>query len=127
MLEAMVGVGGVAVEYVKQLIGALRALQGIHVPALSEADLAGGWRDREDIGLIIDRVTRAATETVSLWLAPWQPRPSGGWRVPLPRFPPSLPSMAVRYPIRSHRPTTMGAVASSRRRLVREPGPRHCR
>jgi hypothetical protein len=81
----------------EQLLGACRALQGADVMAFTVKDLAGTWRDRkDDLRLIIDRVTREATATLTLRHAPWQAKSSGGldggYRY---LAPPDLPNLAV--------------------------------
>jgi hypothetical protein len=96
-LASLMRTADAAIEDVRQLDGGFRALAGAIVPALDDADLAGGWRQRDDLGLIIDGATRAATENLDLRLAPWQPRLSGGlsggFRYIAPA--PPLPSLAV--------------------------------
>lgn len=96
-IDAMLADDGPAACDLAQLRGACRALQGADVAALTEADLAGGWRGRrEDLRLLIDRVTREAIAQLSLPSAPWQPNPSGGldggFRYLAPR---DLPNLAV--------------------------------
>ena len=79
-LEAMIGKATTSKCDLEQLRGACRALQGSDVPAFTESDLAGGWRDRmDDLKLVIDRVTREATARLSIKPLPWQSRPSGGF------------------------------------------------
>lgn len=107
-IDAMLVDDGPAACDLAQLRGACRALQGVDVAALTEADLAGEWRRnrKEDLRLLIDRVTREAIAQLSLPFAPWQPNPSGGLDggfryLPPPdggfRYlaPPDLPNLAV--------------------------------
>lgn len=57
-----------------------------------------GWEQsrRDDLRLIIDRVTRVAIAELSLWLAPWQPNPSGGFEGGFRYLAPSdLPNLSV--------------------------------
>lgn len=78
-LDAMVDASGPSVADLEQLRGACRALQGADVMALTTADLTGGWHDRkDDLRLMIDRVTRAATTELSLAPLPWVPHGSNG-------------------------------------------------
>lgn len=78
-VEAMLADAGLATGDLLQLLGACRALQGADVTAFTEADIAGKWRDRkDDLRLIIDRVTRVAIERLSLELLPWRPNPAEG-------------------------------------------------
>ncbi|MDP8929514.1 MAG: hypothetical protein M3O70_13325, partial [Actinomycetota bacterium] len=78
-IQVMLDADGPAASDLEQLLGACRALAGADISALSEGDLAGEWRNREnDVRLIINRVTREATAALSLAALPWVPGPSGG-------------------------------------------------
>lgn len=68
-----------------QLIGAARALRGSDVAAFSARELTGAWRQRrEDVAVLIERVSEDATRTLGFKLAPWQTRAldglEGGYR-----------------------------------------------
>lgn len=79
-LAALIAEAGTAKCDLEQLRGACRALQGSDVTAFSEADLAGGWRDRiGDLELVIKRVTQEASAQLSIAILPWQTRGSGGF------------------------------------------------
>lgn len=63
----------------EQLLGACRALQGANVLAITAADMAGAWRSRkDDLRLVVNRITRGAAAELSLEPLPWQPRSSAG-------------------------------------------------
>ena len=78
-IDAMLADAKPAADDLRQLLGACRALKGADVLALTAADLAGGWRGRkEDLRLMIRRVTGQATAELSLQLQPWQKNASAG-------------------------------------------------
>ena len=78
-LTKCIAAGGPKSADLDQLLGACRALKGADVRALSEADLAGAWTQREaDLMLIIDRVTRGVTSTLVTKPFPWRPNPAYG-------------------------------------------------
>jgi hypothetical protein len=124
-IDAMAAKAESAACDLDQLRGACRALQGADVTALTESDLGGGWRSRkDDVRLIIDRVSRSAITELTLPLAPWQSRAFGGLDGGFRYLAPSdLPNLAVGMRVdeqdpplwaRWHRRTADLALAESR-------------
>lgn len=80
VLETMRSRAVSARDDINQLLGACRALRGIDIDALTQADLDGHWRNRiDDLRLIVDRVTREATARVGIRPLPLQTKAKEGF------------------------------------------------